>query len=1317
MPANHLHQDNSYAVHAKARLSYVQGLLAHRRVLILGDNFELVKFIVDCRARFVTAVAEKQPATPWPDRESAPSQELQVMSYEDLRFRDGSYDLVIIADLTEIASLASALNEVRRVIGPRGHAVVAVPNSVCDRRLGPGPQVRPPDYYEVYDALAAVFPSVQMIGQSPFVGYAVADLSFEAPDLAISLDSGLVGDEAEEIEWFLAVCGEHPAALDPYAIIQVPLADATMSEADEAALAAAKTEVESLRATCDQMETERRALDDALSSERAEVSALREVKEAVTSLDAELKEAKLELGNRGVRIESLEKQLEEECLQSEAARERGVLLAKELDNERKAAQKKQLEEEFARRSADMDLQSKARESAVKLKQAEERARSAEAARDELVERMREDASELDRLREQHDAHATELKQVREREKTLQDEARVLAQKEAAAGSRASEMQSELKEIRGQLDAVNEERAGFEKETADLEARLSTAAADLGRTQEEVVRLEAIVRDLVVDLERCDIADAELVAKIDQLEGEKAGLLGSQLGHQRARLEANLALEAAEKMLETNRQDAGRLAADLDQAREDRDALVKQIEDNRNQEAARDAEIHQRDLQIAKLEGELKAERWQTAELRARYEDAIQRQQDAATRLTGEQERAKRLGEELDVVNGQLGLERERAQALEKDLADAQAQVTAAAQDLDQERNARKKTDAALIRATAQVTSLEAELSRVRDHVEELTVARDASGVLSGQLDEERRHREALQEEISTCNARIEALTAVEDTLKEKCAALASDNEAAEQQVAALEQQLAAEERTARRVEDEAERQTARAQELSDDLTKARDRIEALENEVTAAATERTRLENELSELELRMADSTKRISETEEATDEAIRRSNNAEAKLEATQTELMGTCAELASLKVTEADIQKQVRRELAEELKEANNLAERVSDLEAQLHQSEKSLEEQVSRNDGMAAAMQVLRAELADESNRTRLAGADAARVTGEANDLRQRLVAKEEALAEQMAQQDANERALVALRNEVALLSNKMQHVREAWLKEQQRSMDLSEKVAELEARKEEMATSGASLVEMEKHAAEVSELLAAAREQIKVVGAELTSEKERVHSMEDSISEMRKNAQSCEVALSEAKERASLAEREHEESIRSRQHLESQLHQLKEELSVTRNAMNEAKVKISTLNSVTAELSDTKATLATAQQALASTQEALASATQKSENKVPGEDALREIAALKEEIEAIQKERVVEDKRYEDQAALLTSVTAQLEERETRATRLERELRDLKGQIGEHESDIAAWEMELKFRDSRISQLESENTALQKTLAEKENNSA
>ncbi|HUT76635.1 MAG TPA: hypothetical protein VM285_03055, partial [Polyangia bacterium] len=77
-------------------------------------------------------------------------------------------------------------------------------------------------------------------------------------------------------------------------------------------------------------------------------------------------------------------------------------------------------------------------------------------------------------------------------------------------------------------------------------------------------------------------------------------------------------------------------------------------------------------------------------------------------------------------------------------------------------------------------------------------------------------------------------------------------------------------------------------------------------------------------------------------------------------------------------------------------------------------------------------------------------------------------------------------------------------------------------------------------------------------------------------------------------------------------------------------------------------------------------------------------------------------------RLQEEARQRD--PLLESLTTQLEERERRAALLERKINQLEERCKEHESDVAAWDTELKFRSSRIAQLEEEQRELSRKAA-------
>ena len=140
----------------------------------------------------------------------------------DVGVRDGAFDFVVVPDLSLFADPASIVALVRRVVSPLGAALIASPNADVKAPLLPAGEPRHAlGYYELYETIVAHFDSVRMIGQAPFVGYAVAELSVEDPEPTI--DSSLAESEGKEPEWFVVLASDRNLRLDPFALIELPV--------------------------------------------------------------------------------------------------------------------------------------------------------------------------------------------------------------------------------------------------------------------------------------------------------------------------------------------------------------------------------------------------------------------------------------------------------------------------------------------------------------------------------------------------------------------------------------------------------------------------------------------------------------------------------------------------------------------------------------------------------------------------------------------------------------------------------------------------------------------------------------------------------------------------------------------------------------------------------------------------------------------------------------------------------------------------------------------------------------------------------------
>jgi len=234
----------------------------------------------------------------------------------DLGVRDGAFDFVIVADLSFVPDKAALLALVRRVLSPSGAALIASRNAEAVAPLiavaSTGPAL---GYYELYEAVAEHFASVRMLGQAPFVGYAVVEFSVEDPEPTI--DTSLAESEGKEPEWFVVLASDRSLRLDPFALIEIPKGVLTATLAETTPRFSKTSPPESATSTS---ETSGTVLVNILEAEReAAIESLRQqeqlAKEERVRADhatAELGALQEELGLAKERFRAAEQRLEEE---------------------------------------------------------------------------------------------------------------------------------------------------------------------------------------------------------------------------------------------------------------------------------------------------------------------------------------------------------------------------------------------------------------------------------------------------------------------------------------------------------------------------------------------------------------------------------------------------------------------------------------------------------------------------------------------------------------------------------------------------------------------------------------------------------------------------------------------------------------------------------------------------------------------------------------------------------------------------------------------------------------------------------------------
>jgi len=206
--------------------AYAESLFDGRRVVLFGDaTTSLAEEIAERGARVVHVY---DPIAARAAEAGARNRDARISALPldgaDIAVRDGAFDLAIVEDLSSIEEPAKLLHRVRRALTPRGAAIVASPNPEARLALVPRKSAASSSelgYYDLYDLVSSEFPDVRMLGQTPFVGYAIVDFAPEE-EPEVNLDSGLVPGGAEEPEWFVAVASSAPVDVDAFDIVQLP---------------------------------------------------------------------------------------------------------------------------------------------------------------------------------------------------------------------------------------------------------------------------------------------------------------------------------------------------------------------------------------------------------------------------------------------------------------------------------------------------------------------------------------------------------------------------------------------------------------------------------------------------------------------------------------------------------------------------------------------------------------------------------------------------------------------------------------------------------------------------------------------------------------------------------------------------------------------------------------------------------------------------------------------------------------------------------------------------------------------------------------
>jgi SAM-dependent methyltransferase len=385
----------------------------------------------------------------------------------DVGVRDGAFDFVLVPDLSLFDDPASIVALVRRVVSPLGAALIASPNTDAKAPLLRLPDVRKAlGYYELYETIAAHFEAVRMIGQAPFVGYAVAELAVEDPEPTI--DSSMAESEGKEPDWFLALASDRNLHLDPFALIELPIrhfSSASQEVADDDVVASAPPPPKS-------------------GSEHGSGTVL------INILEAE----------REAALDSLRQQ-EQAC---QAERFRADRLVQEL-----AA---------AREEVDL-LRERCRAMGERAGEEEAR-RSALETRLEQARRDPELATLRDRLRASEERVDPELATLRDRLRASEERV------DPELATLRDRLRASEERIRTWESSVRAGAAEHENEVATLETQLRDRGREIQELRAEVDRREKLVRELVMTNFSAVFGEALHAAVSEKENGSSDGANGS-----------------------------------------------------------------------------------------------------------------------------------------------------------------------------------------------------------------------------------------------------------------------------------------------------------------------------------------------------------------------------------------------------------------------------------------------------------------------------------------------------------------------------------------------------------------------------------------------------------------------------------------------------------------------------------------------------------------------------------------------------------------------------------------------------------------------
>ncbi|MEM9069241.1 MAG: hypothetical protein AAGE52_12075 [Myxococcota bacterium] len=629
-----------------------------------------------------------------------------------LTFEPGSFDVAVVPDITILDDPGEKLAELARILGD-GLVVAGAPTGRAEATV-------------LRAHLRAAFREVRLLGQAPFSGVALADLTADSVD-EIVVDGSLLGHDTESVDRLFGIAADELPTFDGYTLVQL---------AGEAPREQKDTDAGRLEEALGVRSREAEALRDAL--ERAE-SRLEQVQARLVAKEAEAREARL---------------------QEEAAEEYDDIARLEEVLQERGARVRELEAEIERRAILVrDLTEELREHQLGRRgEGADRLLDAEAARTEqelVVDELRARVLELEELRKRQEAAPAKpaddprVPELEAKVAGLESQLAARAVAPSSAGSspdadrisvlEASELRlsGRVGQLSGQLMSARDlaQQALEERDRARAETLRLTAQVSNLETRMEGLRIGYEMRIAMLATEEpapSTGTDEAIERELQRVAGALETLRGERDGLRLRLADREAALAAAQATSQATSQatkDSTETLDTLDRLREEVASLraesseltlrLAEAEEIREQEATRARDLAQaiasRDALVTRLQMDLAEEEHSHrlfAEQVARAESEVKRLREAVVEASQMVDAKERAEEEVEDLRRQVAALEQEEPARDPD---ADAQMESLKNALAEAKEARAASESAL--ADAQQALVGAQRAQ-RDSLEE-----------------------------------------------------------------------------------------------------------------------------------------------------------------------------------------------------------------------------------------------------------------------------------------------------------------------------------------------------------------------------------------------------------------------------------------------------------------------------------------------------------------------------------------------------------------------------------------------------------------------